>query len=61
MKDVPELFADLTASLEDLHIIAVEGQQSDLPPEMYAALLVFVRDGVRKISRITLEITATLP
>ncbi|MCB2079364.1 MAG: hypothetical protein KDE55_16920 [Novosphingobium sp.] len=54
-------FAVLTMALEDLHGVTVEGQQADLSPDMQAALLSSVRDGVRKISRIMLDIAETLP
>jgi hypothetical protein len=61
MKDVPELFADLTMALEDIHMFALDGQQRDLSPDMQAVLLASVREGVRRISRIMLDIAATLP
>lgn len=61
MKDIHELFADLTALLEDLHGVAVEGQQAGLSPDMQAVLLSSVRDGVQRISRIMPDIAARLP
>lgn len=61
MKDVPKLFADITMVLEDLHGVAVEGQRSDLSPDMQAALLSSVRTGIRRASRIMLEIGLALP
>jgi hypothetical protein len=61
MKDVPQLFADLTVGLEDLHSVAVEGQRSGLTPDIQEALLASVRVSLRRIHRIVLNIGLTLP
>ena len=35
---VPKLFAEITAKLEDLHAVAIEGQRSDNSPDMQRVL-----------------------
>ena len=61
MKDVRELFADLTRMMEDIHSITVEGQRADLTPDMQSLLLAAVRDGVERVRRIMLDIAIALP
>lgn len=43
---VPHMFADVTAKLEDLHAIAVEGQCGDNSTDMDHVLFVHLRSGV---------------
>jgi hypothetical protein len=45
-RDLPRTFADLTANLEDLHTIAVEGQRRDCSPDEHRVLLFHLRSGV---------------
>ena len=45
-KAIPHLFADITARLEDLHSIAVEGQRTDHAPDMQAVLAMHLRAGL---------------
>lgn len=42
-KAVPHLFADITAFLEDMHSIAVEGQCSKNSPDMQQVLICQLR------------------
>jgi hypothetical protein len=60
MKSVTHLFADLTASLEDLHAIAVEGQCADTPPDVYAVLAAMIDTGACDVRRIVAEVRAAL-
>lgn len=52
MKSVQHLFAELTAALEDIHGVAVEGQSPHATPDMQASLLACVRIGLGKLERI---------
>jgi len=61
MKAVPELFADLTMLMEDIHGIAVEGQQADLSSDMQIVILSAVKAGLVKVQRIMLDIAVALP
>lgn len=56
MTDVRRLFADLTIVLEDLHGLAVEGQHPDHTPDIQEAVLVSVRQGIRRAHRIVTAI-----
>lgn len=50
MKDaIPRLFADITAKLEDMHMIAVEGQRRDNAPDMHRVLACQLRMGVASL------------
>jgi hypothetical protein len=50
MKDaIPRLFADITAKLEDMHMIAVEGQRRDNAPDMHRVLACQLRKGVASL------------
>jgi hypothetical protein len=42
VRDVVEHFARLTATLEDLHSVAVEGQSTDASADMQRALLALI-------------------
>lgn len=42
-KAIPHLFADITASLEDMHSIAVEGQCGDNSADMQHVLICQLR------------------
>jgi len=44
-----EVFADVTAALEDVHDLAVQGQSSDLTPDMIAPLAGHIRQGLVRI------------
>lgn len=43
------VFADVTAALEDVHDIAVQGQSSDLTADMVAPLAGHIRQGLARI------------
>jgi len=45
-KAIPHLFADITAKLEDLHAVAVEGQRADNAPDMQSVLVFHLRTGL---------------
>lgn len=52
MKDaIPRLFADITAKLEDMHMIAVEGQRRDNAPDMNRVLACQLRMGIASLDR----------
>lgn len=42
-KTIPRLFADITATLEDMHAIAVDGQSRDNTPDMQRVLVCQLR------------------
>lgn len=46
---VPRLFADVTAMLEDLHSVAVEGQRRDNSRDMQRALACQLRMGIMSL------------
>ncbi len=54
-KSIPHLFADLTARIEDLHSIAVEGQ-ADNAPDMDRVLASHLRMGIATMDGIVGEI-----
>jgi hypothetical protein len=43
---IPHLFAEVSAKLEDLHAIAVEGQRADNAPDMQNVLNAHLRTGL---------------
>ena len=45
------LFAEITAKLEDLHAIAIEGQRSDNSPDIQGVLASQLRSGTGSINR----------
>ncbi|WP_395611630.1 hypothetical protein [Allosphingosinicella sp.] len=59
-KSIPHLFADMTAALEDLHGIAVEGQAADLSADMRRALLSDIVTGIRRLGNIAERISGAL-
>ncbi|MGB3797602.1 MAG: hypothetical protein WA957_15020 [Alteraurantiacibacter sp.] len=48
---VPALFATITAKLEDLHAIAIEGQRRDNSPDIQRLLATQLRSGTGSINR----------
>lgn len=48
--DLRRAFADITARLEDLHGVAVEGQRRDNGPDMQRVLLLQLRNGTAAIN-----------
>jgi len=61
MSGVAELFATATMALEDLHLLAVEGQWRDLTPDRARALIGHLRIGLVALETILAEIVARLP
>lgn len=55
-KSVARMFADVTALLEDMHGVAVEGQRRDNPAEVQLALASSVRSGLVRIDRVLIDI-----
>lgn len=53
-------FSDVTAKLEDLHAIAVEGQCGDNSPDMDQALFVHLRSGVAALQCVLQEMANAL-
>jgi hypothetical protein len=43
---IQHMFANVTAHLEDLHAIAVEGQRADNSPDMQTLLNIHLRSGL---------------
>jgi hypothetical protein len=56
MKAIQHLFADVTAKLEDVHAISVEGQRRDNAPDMQWVLVCHVRQAIAAIDAIACEI-----
>lgn len=52
MNSVQHLFTDLTAALEDLHGVAVEGQSPHATPDIHEGLLACVRMGIVRLQGI---------
>lgn len=50
MNVASHLFAEISAKLEDLHSISVEGQQSDNASDMNCVLQVQLRSGVAALN-----------
>lgn len=48
---IPRQFADVTAKLEDLHSVAVEGQRRDNSRDMHWALACQLRMGIMSVDR----------
>jgi hypothetical protein len=48
--DLRRAFADITARLEDLHAIAVEGQHRDSTPDIHRVLASHLLSGLAGIS-----------
>lgn len=50
MRDaIPRLFAGVTAKLEDMHMIAVEGQRRDNAPDMQRVLVCQLRTSIASL------------
>ena len=45
-KVIPPMFVDVTAHLENLHALAVEGQSADNPSDMHTVLTDHLRSGL---------------
>lgn len=59
-KAIPHMFADVTAKLEDLHAIAVEGQRADNAPDMQAVLNIHLCDGLASLDGTMRAMTTAL-
>lgn len=60
MKSVQHLFADLTAALEEIHSIAVEGQSPHATPDIHEGLLACSRLGVEGLQGLVRSIDEAL-
>jgi hypothetical protein len=58
--DVARLFAVVTAKLEDLHAVAVEGQRSDNSPDMQCVLSAHVGSGLASLDETLRTISKAL-
>lgn len=59
-KSDSHLFAEVTALLEDLHGIAVEGQAQGASPDMARVLVGNLRSGIRRLDGAAQRIIAAL-
>ena len=55
MTDVRKMFVDITAAIEDLHGIALDGQASNLSPDVHFCLIVSISNGLTSLCEITKE------
>lgn len=61
MRDaIPRLFADITARLEDLHAVAVEGQRRDNSPDIQRVLVCQLRASVASLDLVLAKIKRRL-
>jgi|GEM_PF-1087558 len=61
MRDaVPGLFANITAKLEDMHAIAMEGQRRDNAPDMQRVLASQLRMGIVSLDRVLAKVKQKL-
>lgn len=60
MIEPAELFARLSAQLEDLHGLTIEGQSSDLSPDMIRIVLDQFCNGLHMLRTITDQIEVSL-
>lgn len=59
--DISELFAGLTALIEDMHGIVMEGRGADLTVDMARGLAGHVRTGLSRGEQMVKSIEAALP
>lgn len=55
MTDVRKMFAGITAAIEDLHGIALEGQASNLSPDIHFCLIVSISNGLTSLCAMSKE------
>lgn len=46
---IPRLFADITAKLEDMHMVSVEGHRRDNSPDMQRVLVSQLRTSISSL------------
>lgn len=56
MTEPTEIFARITAELEDMHGVAVEGQSGDQPPEGIAILALVICNGLHRVRDLLAEV-----
>ena len=59
-RSIPRQFADLTAKLEDLHSLAVEGQGSENSPDMHRVLAAHLRTGLASLETALAKVAGEL-
>lgn len=59
-RSIPRQFADLTAKIEDLHALAVEGQGSDNSPDMHRVLAAHLQTGLASLEASLAEVARAL-
>lgn len=57
---ITPMFADVTAKLEDLHAVAIEGQRADNSPDIQIMLNIYLRDGLNALDHTMRAITTAL-
>ena len=55
MIEPAEIFARITAELEDMHGVSVEGQSDDQPPEEIAILALEICNGLHRVQNLLAE------
>ena len=60
MIDTAELFAQMTCQIEDLHGIAVEGQEADLPKDASRVFVALLATGLQRAGAIVDQIERSL-
>ena len=60
MIEPEELFAQMTSQIEDLHGIALEGQEADLPKEASRAFVILLATGLQRAGAIVAQIESSL-
>ena len=60
MKSAQHLFADITAMLEDLHGLAVEGQAADTPELVHRVLAGDIGAGIGRICELVADVEARI-
>ena len=59
-RDLPRAFAAITARLEDLSAIAMEGQRRDTSPDMHRVLVGELRSGMAMVDNALRGVAAAL-
>lgn len=57
---IPRVFAEITAKLEDLHAVAVEGQRRDNAPDMQIVLSAHLLTGLASLDGTVRTMSMTL-
>lgn len=55
-RDTRSIFAEITAALEDMHSLTVEGQAPDVSSDMVQALVALLRHGLHKVENLIAQL-----